>query len=95
MVLVSTYFVAPCRCKDFIFFRIAFDLMTNRRVKNAKKTDNMAAIRSMFDQFVQCCQNAYTLNKFLTIDEMLLSFRGRMPIPRLHPKQTSEIELAK
>lgn len=37
----------------------------------------MAAMRSIFQQFVQCCQNAFTPSEFLTIDEMLLSFRGR------------------
>lgn len=37
----------------------------------------MAAMRSIFQQFVQCCQNAYTPSEFLTIDEMLLSFRGQ------------------
>ncbi|XP_026323950.1 piggyBac transposable element-derived protein 4-like [Hyposmocoma kahamanoa] len=59
----------------FLQNSIRFDDKSTREER--KKTDNMAAIRSMFDQFVQCCQNAYTPSEFLTIDEMLLSFRGR------------------
>lgn len=42
-----------------------------------KKTDNMAAVREMFTEFVQNCETAYVPNEYLTIDEMLLAFRGK------------------
>nr|BAD07480.1 putative transposase yabusame-W [Bombyx mori] len=60
---------------QFLQNNIRFDDKSTRDER--KQTDNMAAFRSIFDQFVQCCQNAYSPSEFLTIDEMLLSFRGR------------------
>lgn len=44
-----------------------------------KKTDNLAAIRDIFDNFVENIQKHYVPSENCTIDEMLLSFRGRCP----------------
>ncbi|CAK1595330.1 unnamed protein product [Parnassius mnemosyne] len=60
---------------QFLQNAVRFDDKSTREER--KQTDNMAAFRSIFDQFVQCCQNAYSPSEFLTIDEMLLAFRGR------------------
>ncbi|CAB3233222.1 unnamed protein product [Arctia plantaginis] len=40
---------------------------------------NIAAIRSIFDSFVQDCQKAYIPHEYMTIDEMLWAFRGKQP----------------
>ena len=42
-----------------------------------KETDKLTAIRYILDEFVQNCKNADCLSEFLTIDEMLVPFRGR------------------
>ncbi|XP_050527851.1 piggyBac transposable element-derived protein 4-like [Daktulosphaira vitifoliae] len=42
-----------------------------------KQFDKLAAIRSIFDEFVLRCENYYTVGANVTIDEMLESFRGR------------------
>ncbi|XP_050523011.1 piggyBac transposable element-derived protein 4-like [Daktulosphaira vitifoliae] len=42
-----------------------------------KQFDKLAAIRSIFDEFVLRCENYYTVWANVTIDEMLESFRGR------------------
>ena len=59
----------------FIQNAVRFDDKATREKR--KQIDNMAAFRSIFDQFVQRCQNVYSPSEFLTIDEMLLAFRGR------------------
>lgn len=60
---------------QFLQNNVRFDDRSTRQER--KKTDNMAAFRNIFDQFVQRCQTSYSPSEFLTIDEMLLSFRGR------------------
>lgn len=56
----------------------------NDRVER-KELDNVAPIREIFEIFVANCQNNYSLGEYVTIDEQLLSFRGkckfRMYIP--------------
>lgn len=42
-----------------------------------RKMGKLAAVREFFDAFVKNCQNCYTLSEFVTIDEMLVAFRGR------------------
>lgn len=37
----------------------------------------MAPIRTIFEQFADCCQKAYTLYEYTVIDETLFAFRGR------------------
>ncbi|CAK9809239.1 PiggyBac transposable element-derived protein 4 [Anthophora plagiata] len=66
MSLQRFYFLQNC---------VRFDDKSTREER--KKTDNMAHIRVLFDQFVVCCQKAYIPHEYMTIDEMLLAFRGR------------------
>ncbi|XP_055928586.1 piggyBac transposable element-derived protein 4-like [Argiope bruennichi] len=42
-----------------------------------RKSDKLAAIRSIWDSFVQNCLKSYNTSEFVTIDEMLHPFRGR------------------
>ena len=59
----------------FLLLAIRFDDKMTRNQR--KETDKLAAIRYILDEFVQICKNAYCLSEFLTIDEMLVPFRGR------------------
>ncbi|XP_044742586.1 piggyBac transposable element-derived protein 4-like [Chrysoperla carnea] len=54
---------------------LRFDDFNSREERKA--FDNLAPIRKFSDDFIDRCQNLYTPGKFLTIDEMLESFRGR------------------
>ncbi|CAK9796543.1 PiggyBac transposable element-derived protein 4 [Anthophora plagiata] len=54
---------------------VRFDDKSTREER--KKIDNMAHIRVLFDQFVDCCHKAHIPHEYMTIDEMLLAFRGR------------------
>ncbi|CAH2090789.1 unnamed protein product [Euphydryas editha] len=68
MSLQRFYFLQNC---------IRFDDKCSR--DDRKKVDNMTHIRTFFDQFVRCCQEAYIPHEYMAIDEMLLAFRGRCP----------------
>ena len=62
--------------KRFLFLLrcVRFDDKSTRRERQA--TDKLAAIRSVFDEFVGNCKNSYSLSEFVTVDEKLQSFRG-------------------
>lgn len=67
----------------FLLRCVRFDDKDTR--EDREKTDKLAAIRDIFDRFVHNCETAYNMSEFVTIDEMLPSFRGncnfRMYIP--------------
>lgn len=52
-----------------------FDDRTTRNYRRSE--DKLTAVRSMLDQFVYNCKTSYCLSEYLTIDEMLVPFRGR------------------
>jgi len=60
---------------EFIAGRIRFDDKTTR--EEGKKTDGLAAVREIWDLFINNCQMNYTPSEFLTVDEQLLGYRGR------------------
>lgn len=59
----------------FMLRSIRFDNVLTRR--DREELDNLAAIRDLFEQFVNNCQENFVVSEFVTIDEMLESFRGR------------------
>lgn len=59
----------------FILSTMTFDDKDTRVER--RKQDKLAAIRSIFDKFVHNIKNTYSCSEDVTIDEMLLSFRGR------------------
>lgn len=63
--------------KRFLFLlrALRFDDITTR--KEREKFDKLAAIRTIFEDFVKNCMENYSLGEFITIDEMLHPFRGR------------------
>lgn len=62
--------------KRFMFLLIAlrFDSISTR---DARKCDKFCHIREIFETFIQNCKNCYIPGESLTIDEMLVGFRGR------------------
>ena len=71
-------------CFLFLLLAIRFDERMTRSQR--KETDKLAAIRYILDEFVQNCKNTYCLTEFLTIDETLVSFRGRCSFIQYIPK---------
>lgn len=42
-----------------------------------KKVDKLAAVRTMITKFNENCKKTYRVGEYVTLDEMLLAFRGR------------------
>ncbi|XP_028174325.1 uncharacterized protein LOC114362938 [Ostrinia furnacalis] len=72
----------------FLHSRLRFDDAETRRKR--KTVDNLAPIRSIFEEFVTNCDNAYAPSKYLTIDEKLEAFRGRCPFRQHIPKKPAK-----
>lgn len=59
----------------FLIRVLRFD---NARTRRQRKTfDKLAPIRDVFEALVEKCKSNFAVSEFLTIDEMLESFRGR------------------
>lgn len=70
---------------------IRFDDITTRALR--QPTDNLAPIRYFFENFVSRCQEYYELNNYVTIDEMLESFRGRCRFRQYIPNKPAKYGL--
>ncbi|XP_050064468.1 piggyBac transposable element-derived protein 4-like [Aphis gossypii] len=70
---------------------IRFDDITTRAMRQS--VDNLAPIRSFFEDFVRRCQDYYELNNYVTIDEMLESFRGRCRFRQYIPNKPAKYGL--
>lgn len=67
---------------------IRFD---DRRTRASRaQTDKLAAFRYVWEMFIGNCQNVMTPNAYLTIDEQLLSFRGRCSFVQYMPKKPAK-----
>lgn len=71
------YFRCTMNIKRFKFLlrAIRFDDIRTRHQRKAQ--DKAAAIRDVFQEFVQRCQEYYSVSEYVTVDEMLEAFRGR------------------
>ncbi|XP_060855395.1 uncharacterized protein LOC132933083 [Metopolophium dirhodum] len=71
------YFHATMNIRRFRFILqcLRFDDVNSRNTRI--KTDRLAPVRNIFDGFVDRCQKYYTVGEYVTVDEMLESFRGK------------------
>nr|CAI5866340.1 unnamed protein product [Callosobruchus analis] len=59
----------------FLLRHLRFDDLETREAR--KSLDRLAAIRDLFDMFVENCKAAFTPFHYVTVDEKLEAFRGR------------------
>lgn len=59
----------------FLLSALRFDNPETRA--DRKRQDIIAAISQIFNKFIENCQNVYGMGDSMTVDEMLVSFRGR------------------
>ncbi|XP_063231053.1 piggyBac transposable element-derived protein 4-like [Bacillus rossius redtenbacheri] len=59
----------------FLLKCIRFDDIETRQQR--RESDKLAAVREIFEAFNGNCKKYYSMGEFMTLDEMLLSFRGR------------------
>lgn len=72
----------------FISYCLRFDDSQSREER--KKNDKLAPIRQIFDMFVTACHSNYTPGPDCTVDESLLSFRGRCGFKQYIPNKPSK-----
>lgn len=73
------HFIQSCLCFDD-------DATRDQR----KFLDNLAPIRDLFEIFVENCKTAYIPSDCLTIDEMLIAFRGRCRFRQYIPSKPAK-----
>lgn len=62
--------------KRFLFLLISLRFDNSSDREERKKVDKCAAISKIFYQFIENCQKCLSLGPYVTIDEMLVPFRG-------------------
>ncbi|XP_077301051.1 piggyBac transposable element-derived protein 4 [Arctopsyche grandis] len=79
--------------KRFLFITrcLRFD-DKNTRVER-RKVDKLAAIRELFQAFVNNCKSSFNLSGYTTIDEMLHPFRGRCSFIQYIPSKPAKYGL--
>lgn len=70
---------------------IRFDNIENRAQR--KEIDKLAPLRAIFDRFAANCMAHYIPSEYLTIDEKLESFRGRVSFLQYIPNKPSKYGL--
>jgi hypothetical protein len=75
----------------FLMRAIRLDDITTRSVRQT--TDKLAAVREFHSSFVANCQNSYHPGEFVTIDEMLVAFRGRCGFVQYMPQKPAKYGL--
>ena len=90
MALVFAIFRTTMLLQRFYFLQscLRFDDASTRQER--KGIDNLAPIRSVFEEFVSNCKNTYTPSKYLTIDEKLEAFRGRCSFRQYIPNKPAK-----
>lgn len=72
----------------FLLCCLRFDDKTTREER--KRVDKLAPVRQIFEMFVENCKKSYTPSEFVTIDEMLVAFRGHCPFRQYIPSKPAK-----
>jgi len=75
----------------FLTFYLWFDSKSTRNER--RMVDKFAAFRELWDLFTIQCKNNYTPSEYVTVDETLLSFRGRCPFKMYLPAKPDKYGL--
>lgn len=75
----------PAKRFEVLLACLRFDDSRTRAVR--KQTDPAAPISEIFEQFIDNCKSLYAPGPNVTVDEMLVPFRGRCPFRVYMPKK--------
>ncbi|XP_035223727.1 uncharacterized protein LOC118196387 [Stegodyphus dumicola] len=73
--------------KHFLFILRALRFADVGTRDDRRKSDKLAPIRDLFENFVQNCQKLYHVGEYVTLDEKLEPFQGRCPFWQYMPKK--------
>ena len=81
--------------KQFLFLLrcVRFDDKSATYKRERQATDKLAAIRSMFDEFIGNSKNTYSLSEFITVNEKLQSFRRKCSFIQYIPNKSAKYGL--
>lgn len=83
-----------CMSADRFLFLLASLRFDNKDTRQDRKSiDKLAAIRFTLDRFMKNCSNNYSLGEQMTIDEMLIPFRGRCSFVQYIPSKPAKYGL--
>lgn len=89
----SEIFRACMSADRFLFLLSALRFDNKDTRKDRKSIDKLAAIRFTLDSFMKNCSNNYSLGEQMTIDEMLIPFRGRCSFVQYIPSKPANYGL--
>lgn len=72
----------------FLLHELRFDDLYSRAER--AKRDKHEPTREIFEYFVANCQNSFSPNEYLTLDEELVAFRGRYPFKQYIPSKPAK-----
>lgn len=72
----------------FLMRCLRFDDVNTR--KERMNIDRLAPIRELFAGFIENCQKSYTVGDFVTVDEMLVPFKGKCSFVRHMAKKSAK-----
>uniref|UniRef100_A0A1B6E438 PiggyBac transposable element-derived protein domain-containing protein n=1 Tax=Clastoptera arizonana TaxID=38151 RepID=A0A1B6E438_9HEMI len=75
----------------FLLKHLRFDSNATRMER--KELDKFTHVREMFDLFTTNCKKSYTVGEHVTVDEMLLGFRGRCRFRQYMPSKPNKYGL--
>lgn len=73
---------------SFLLRALRFDDIDDRHQRT--QVDKLAKIRPILDPFINKCQSAYSPSEYVTLDEMLDSFRGKCPFRQYMPSKPAK-----
>ncbi|XP_068203556.1 piggyBac transposable element-derived protein 4-like [Palaemon carinicauda] len=72
----------------FLLCCVRFDDKATREER--KRVDELGPVRQIFEMFEENCKKNYTPSEFVTIDEMLVAFRGHCPFRQYIPSKPAK-----
>ncbi|XP_069704477.1 piggyBac transposable element-derived protein 4-like [Periplaneta americana] len=84
----SIYLTMTYNRFQFLLRCLRFDNIHDRQER--KVIDKLAAVREVFELFVQNSQRCYIPSEYVTIDEQLVAFRGRCPMKVCMPTKPTK-----
>ncbi|XP_066904243.1 piggyBac transposable element-derived protein 4-like [Halyomorpha halys] len=79
------YLTMSCKRYRFLMSNISFH--DPRDLSLRSELDKLAPIREVLEVFVHNCQNSLSPGELLTIDDMLVEFKGKCPFRQYMPKK--------